>query len=1487
MWGKRALSVLLVGVIAFSSFGGNGITAYASDMEIVNESDDLYLIEDEEIVLDDTELPEAEEADQISSEEYETTEEPAEDVGFTTIDNGLCGDTLFWTLEEDDDYTLYIYGTGEMYSKGEVPWAKYKKQIKHVDIADGVTYIGSSAFADFTNLTEITLPDSVEIIGFYAFQNCKNLRTVKFSNSLKSIAMYAFYGCSSLTSVILPDTVYNISQNAFEGCSSMETLKLSGSLSDLCDRSFKGCTSLTSVTLPSKMERLNSGVFQNCTQLKSIIVPRYFCRIGGNSFDGCDNLKDVYFVGTKKEFQEIEIASGNDKFKKAKIHYEYVEELKPYSGQFTFGLSNDDGKVETTKYDYTIDFYDFFKSSYEHQESLIRMSLRVAMAAMDPDEYTGTSQRAYYIKKLMNQLGFNYTSNDINYENPNGDTIGTAIGSKQVRNGDDEFTLVMVAVRGGGYLSEWAGNVNVGDRGVHLTENHNGFDIASDTVIRRISSYLSRNKLTDRSKVKIWICGYSRAAAVSNLTAAKLDDGIISGITSENVYAFCYECPQNTQNGKYRDSHYNNIVNIVNLVDLVPLVAPFNDDGWMYHRFGKTYYIDDGNSRRKAFSRNYDKMKGTYKNILGDYYSKERLNKQVVKAGTNRKIRSYDETLMECLTRILPRPYDYMFYQNTIYSIIMQKMKQGHLNLAKTLVVILGVIDSPSVHKAYNYFKKASPYIAISHYPELTLAWVDTLSIDDYLNEKEISGKRKSIFNCPVDIIVKDAEGNIVGQIIDNEAIDIEDGVLTDVDEDGQKVVILPETGDFRIEARAYDEGEVSISTFVYSGEALIPDKVESYQKIKVNKDDSIIVDAAEESLSVTGNDGDILEPDVTQNRDEITDLLVEVSSKGPGTAEGGGIYYVGEFCQVTATPAEGKTFVGWYEDGVLVSDQATYRFLVDKNILINALFTEKPIDEFSLQFFDTAIDVYDGLTYNASNNQYETVFTGVSIEPSVLVVGAKGILNEGTDYTISYKNNVNVGTKGKASTVIVTGKGNYSGKKTLDFYILPADLGIANEKGLLSVPEEITVQSGKKISPVITYGDYTLKAKDMDLSVKDPVKADTTVDISGKGNFKGTIEGINVKLLEAESAKKYTIKAQVKAASHVYTGEPVVLSCSTPEEAGEITVTAGDSKTPLIEGTDYFVSYKSNVDAGTATVIITGCGEYMGKVTKTFKVLPDKTSEIKVALSGPSEEIYYSPDGVEPKVTVTIAKAEGESDELVEGRDYTVSYSNNKAVGTGKYTVSFIGNYNGHAAIKSNTFTISAAPFENAKVEAADLVYTKPGSYLSDVYVSMNGVALNAKNYSVEYYDDETKLSKKSKIEFDDATRQKEIIVKVSGRGNYKAEEVIATYFVRKADDSIVNLSEAKIVALEKNSKGKDVAVGKQEYTGKEIKPEIRVLVKDGKSFIEVPEGSYTVRYVNNTKRGKATIIVSGNGEKAVGSVKTTFKIGTKNLGLFKWLFG
>ena len=64
-----------------------------------------------------------------------------------------------------------------------------------------------------------------------------------------------------------------------------------------------------------------------------------------------------------------------------------------------------------------------------------------------------------------------------------------------------------------------------------------------------------------------------------------------------------------------------------------------------------------------------------------------------------------------------------------------------------------------------------------------------------------------------------------------------------------------------------------------------------------------------------------------------------------------------------------------------------------------------------------------------------DKAYTGKAIKPSVTVKDGDTKLKKGTDYTVSYKNNKNIGT----ASVTIKGKGNYTGSKTIDFKIVPA----------------------------------------------------------------------------------------------------------------------------------------------------------------------------------------------------------------------------------------------------------------------------------------------------------------------------------------------------------------------------------------------------------------------------------------------------------------
>lgn len=1424
------------------------------------------------------------------------------------------------------------------------------ESLSSIKIPSSVTSIGEAAFAECSNLTEIEIPESVTSIGQSTFGNCIKLETVTLPN-IRKIEVGLFDGCESLKKLIIPSSVISIDSNAFRFCSRLSEIYIPISVKDIGIDAFRSCYNLKDVyyegselyfsliSIKDGNDSLKNAAIHYNSELSNPELPTCFMidasaekhgSIKPSGIVSVEEGSDQKFIitpepGYKVNYILIDDETDNCKlieedireytFQDVKENHkievsfvsatnnitDYDKEKTDYrdssDNYFTFSLSNTKGYIQETKIPFSIDLCDFFTPSTIPQNELIQMSMRVAMAAMDPDEYTRYENvyrsRASYIKSLMAKMDFQFSKEDIEYETPNGNTIGTAIASRQIKRGDEECTLVMVAVRGGGYLNEWAGNLNVINQNKSYTENHYGFDIAANTVKNRIEAHLNRHNITDMSNVKIWITGYSRAGAVSNLTAAKLDNGEIKGITKENVYAYCFECPKNTRSSEWNNDKYNNIVSIVNLVDLIPLVAPDNGKEWNYHRFGRTYFISDGRHCKDGYEDRFIKMRERYQELLGNEYgSEERLNDQLLGyywGDCNKDIRYCLRKVTEHSTVSSPEKYG-SIWQGKAYDLLIDKYKNeintGDVILGEVGSVLLDVVLKIIDFDTYARFSAtAGKYVDINHYPELTFSWVDTLSVDDYLDLSEINDT-EAVFNCPVNITVRDRNNNIVGQIINNEPVDIENGIDTYVDEDGQKVVLLPSNGNYTIEATAYADGDVSVTTMNYSGECVSPSKLESYLQIDVKRNQTVTTKYNGGVPTVKNSEGNILTPDVVQAEDDIESYDVTVTSDGLGSVEGGGTYYAGEFCQVTAAPSEGSEFFGWYVNEERVSTEFTYRFPVLSKTNIKAVFSDESARSFSVEFSETASDSYEGLYYNESKNRYEITYTGSAIKPRVNVIGLKGALTEGVDYKLSYSNNVNYNAKGKPATVTVTGKGNYSGKTILKYYILPADLSIAKEKGLLTVPEEITVQSKKKLAPIITYGDYTLKTSDMELSNKAAVTQDTTVDISGKGNFTGKLENIPVKVLVAADLESKVIQVTLKAQTHIFNGGPQELTCSTSEAEGELTVTAGTSKTPLTQGTDYTVSYKANINAGTATVRVKGIGDYRGTVTKTFKILPDKTSEILVDLADSEDEIFYSAVGATPLIAVVVKRG-GEESVLTEGKDYTLTYSKNKSVGTASYKVAFIGNYKGHAAVTNRTFKINVAPFAGVSVQVEDLIYTKPGKYLSAPYVSIDGALLSSKDYSVKYFDGDKELTSKSKLSLDDMTSSKEITVKVEGKGNYQSQVVTATYNVKKLNSAMVNLSKAKIVAEKKSAKGKDVAVGKAEYTGSKIKPKIRVLVKDGKDWTEVSSEYYTVKYINNVKRGKATILITGDGVHAAGSKKTTFTIGTKNMGLFKWLFG
>ena len=161
-----------------------------------------------------------------------------------------------------------------------------------------------------------------------------------------------------------------------------------------------------------------------------------------------------------------------------------------------------------------------------------------------------------------------------------------------------------------------------------------------------------------------------------------------------------------------------------------------------------------------------------------------------------------------------------------------------------------------------------------------------------------------------------------------------------------------------------------------------------------------------------------------------------------------------------------------------------------------------------------------------------------------------------------------------------------------------------------------------------------------------------------------------------------------------------------------DITVKSGSYT--LHKDTEYTVTYKNNVNAGTASVIIEGKGYFEGKkITKTFKITA--ASIAKTTVSGVANKVYTG-KAIKPTPTV---KLSGKT--LKSGTDYTVSYKNNTKVGKATVTIKGKGNYTGTV---TKTFKI------NPKASGVSKLTSPKKGQLKATYKKVAGVT----GYQVTY---------------------------------------------------------------------------------------------------------------------------------------------------------
>lgn len=229
-------------------------------------------------------------------------------------------------LEIIEDYAFFKSGVKNIIlphtvrSIGELSFAE-NHNLEMITLSAKLETIGIKAFINCTSLKQISIPSLVEYIEEETFKNCQSLTDVTFAAGISQIKAFAFEGCKSLKSIELPRKLRGLTYGAFKDCTNLENIVFYDEFRFIEGEVFAGCSSLKEIVIPKLVKSLGSKAFKDCNNLSKITINTECKAILYNSFEGCNSLSKIIYLGTKEEWKEVEIYSGNELFRRCEVEY--------------------------------------------------------------------------------------------------------------------------------------------------------------------------------------------------------------------------------------------------------------------------------------------------------------------------------------------------------------------------------------------------------------------------------------------------------------------------------------------------------------------------------------------------------------------------------------------------------------------------------------------------------------------------------------------------------------------------------------------------------------------------------------------------------------------------------------------------------------------------------------------------------------------------------------------------------------------------------------------------------------------------------------------------------------------------------------------------------------------------------------------------------------------------------------------------------------
>ena len=434
------------------------------------------------------------------------------------------------------------------------------------------------------------------------------------------------------------------------------------------------------------------------------------------------------------------------------------------------------------------------------------------------------------------------------------------------------------------------------------------------------------------------------------------------------------------------------------------------------------------------------------------------------------------------------------------------------------------------------------------------------------------------------------------------------------------------------------------------------------------------------------------------------------------------------------------------------------------------------------------------------------------------------------------------------------TDKDGYRTVETDKANVTVRDLSAVN----VEVPAQSIPANGKLVFDDKEFGTFKFTdAQGTELKLAKDLATVTIKDVTKAGTYEATLEPvdgnknvtgskkISITVVAASLAgSKFTGSEASKAEE--YTGEAVT---KTEEQLGQLV----DANGKVIDKSLYEVTYKDNVNAGTASIIVKGKGDFAGSVATvgSFTIEPATVTDKLITKNDRVE--YKDTDKAEDyaKEFGIVVKAKNGKDKeftLAEGKDYEVTYAftnSNKVEQQVTATIKITNdNFKGNVDTFTKTTVIDhkAITSENIKLRQTSFTYTGK-AIVPEFDVVIDGKVINPELFESTIVNN---------INAGTAT------LTVKGKGTeYSTEAASVTFTINPAD---VNSLEGVIAS--KQYTGYSLTLAEEDFNLTLNKE--RINVKD----------NFTLSYGTNVEIGEGTVTLTPKNGNFTGSRTFTFQI-------------